>query len=139
MLKQYVIGHIYEITIIFVMVIGKGRKTILIEAFYILFFCFMGESISYFIGSFIPSSTIRIVLLSLTLALKRVRPEKMKHPSTVLTQNTRLFFAPADIGPMNSFGIVSEYQAVLPIASVVSIVLVIANIVSVQQKLEKGK
>ena len=109
----------------------------LTEAFYILFFYFTGEFISYFIDGFIPGSVIGMVLLA--LAFKKVKPEKVKRLSTVLTQNMGLFFVPAGVGLMNSFGIISEYWAVLLIASVVSTILVIASVALVQQKLEKGK
>lgn len=98
----------------------------LTEAFYILFFYFTGEFISYFIDGFIPGSVIGMVLLFLALAFKKVKPEKVKRLSTVLTQNMGLFFVPAGVGLMNSFGIISEYWAVLLIASVVSTILVIA-------------
>ncbi len=91
----------------------------LTEAFYILFFYFTGEFISYFIDGFIPGSVIGMVLLFLALAFKKVKPEKVKRLSTVLTQNMGLFFVPAGVGLMNSFGIISEYWAVLLIASVV--------------------
>ena len=82
--------------------------------------------------------------LALSLAacggrFKKVKPEKVKRLSTVLTQNMGLFFVPAGVGLMNSFGIISEYWAVLLIASVVSTILVIASVALVQQKLEKGK
>ena len=107
----------------------------LTEAFYILFFYFTGEFISYFIDGFV----IGMVLLFLALAFKKVKPEKVKRLSTVLTQNMGLFFVPAGVGLMNSFGIISEYWAVLLIASVVSTILVIASVALVQQKLEKGK
>ena len=114
----------------------------LTEAFYILFFYFTGEFISYFIDGFIPGSVIGMVLLFLALAFKKVKPEKVKRLSTVLTQNMGLFFVPVFpplVGLMNSFGIISEYWAVLLIASVVSTILVIASVALVQQKLEKGK
>ena len=80
----------------------------LTEAFYILFFYFTGEFISYFIDGFIPGSVIGMVLLFLALAFKKVKPEKVKRLSTVLTQNMGLFFVPAGVGLMNSFGIISE-------------------------------
>lgn len=112
----------------------------LTEAFYILFFYFTGEFISYFIRRFHTGiGVIGMVLLFLALAFKKVKPEKVKRLSTVLTQNMGLFFVPAGVGLMNSFGIISEYWAVLLIASVVSTILVIASVALVQQKLEKGK
>ena len=70
----------------------------LTEAFYILFFYFTGEFISYFIDGFIPGSVIGMVLLFLALAFKKVKPEKVKRLSTVLTQNMGLFFVPAGVG-----------------------------------------
>ena len=73
----------------------------LTEAFYILFFYFTGEFISYFIDGFIPGSVIGMVLLFLALAFKKVKPEKVKRLSTVLTQNMGLFFVPAGVGLMN--------------------------------------
>ena len=64
----------------------------LIEAFYILFFYFTGEFISYFIDGFIPGSVIGMVLLFLALAFKVVKPNKVKKLSTLLTENMGLFF-----------------------------------------------
>ena len=66
----------------------------LIEAFYILFFYFTGEFISYFIDGFIPGSVIGMVLLFLALAFKVVKPNKVKKLSTLLTENMGLFFLP---------------------------------------------
>ena len=82
----------------------------LTEAFYILFFYFTGEFISYFIDGFIPGSVIGMVLLFLALAFKKVKPEKVKRLSTVLTQNMGLFFVPAGVGLMNSFGINKNWK-----------------------------
>lgn len=81
----------------------------LIEAFYILFFYFTGEFISYFIDGFIPGSVIGMVLLFLALAFKIVKPNKVKKLSTLLTENMGLFFLPAGVGLMNSLGIISQY------------------------------
>ena len=104
----------------------------LIEAFYILFFYFTGEFISYFIDGFIPGSVIGMVLLFLALAFKVV-----KKLSTLLTENMGLFFLPAGVGLMNSLGIISQYWVVIVTASVVSTILVIASVALIQQKLGK--
>ena len=109
------------------------------EAFYILFFYFTGEFISYFIDGFIPGSVIGMVLLFAALAFKRVHPNKVKHISTALTQNMGLFFVPAGVGLMNSVGIISEYWAVILIASIVSTILVIACVGLTQQTFEKRR
>ena len=109
----------------------------LIEAFYILFFYFTGEFISYFIDGFIPGSVIGMVLLFLALAFKAVKPNKVKRLSTLLTENMGLFFLPAGVGLMNSLGIISKYWVVIVTASVVSTILVIASVSLIQQKLGK--
>ena len=109
----------------------------LIEAFYILFFYFTGEFISYFIDGFIPGSVIGMVLLFLALAFKVVKPNKVKKLSTLLTENMGLFFLPAGVGLMKSLGIISQYWVVIVPASVVSTILVIASVALIQQKLGK--
>ena len=109
----------------------------LIEAFYILFFYFTGEFISYFIDGFIPGSVIGMALLFLALAFKVVKPNKVKKLSTLLTENMGLFFLPAGVGLMNSLGIIPQYWVVIVTASVVSTILVIASVALVQQKLGK--
>ena len=109
----------------------------LIEAFYILFFYFTGEFISYFIDGFIPGSVIGMVQLFLALAFKVVKPNKVKKLSTLLTENMGLFFLPAGVGLMNSLGIISQYWVVIVTASVVSTILVIASVALIQQKLGK--
>ena len=109
----------------------------LIEAFYILFFYFTGEFISYFIDGVIPGSIIGMVLLFLALAFKVVKPNKVKKLSTLLTENMGLFFLPAGVGLMNSLGIISQYWVVIVTASVVSTILVIASVALIQQKLGK--
>ena len=109
----------------------------LIEAFYILFFYFTGEFISYVIDGFIPGSVIGMVLLFLALAFKVVKPNKVKKLSTLLTENMGLFFLPAGVGLMNSLGIISQYWVVIVTASVVSTILVIASVALIQQKLGK--
>lgn len=107
------------------------------EAFYILFFYFTGEFISYFIDGFIPGSVIGMVLLFLALTFKLVKPHKVKKISTFLTDNMGLFFLPAGVGLMSSLGIISKYWAVIVTASVVSTILVIASVSLIQEKLGK--
>ena len=109
----------------------------LIEAFYILFFYFTGEFVSYFIDGFIPGSVIGMALLFLALLFKVVKPNKVKKLSTLLTENMGLFFLPAGVGFMNSLGIISQYWVVIVTASVVSTILVIASVALIQQKLGK--
>lgn len=107
------------------------------QVFYILFFYFTGEFISYFINGFIPGSVIGMVLLFLSLAFKLVKPENVKKLSTLLTDNMGLFFLPAGVGLMNSFGFISTYWVIIVTVSVISTILVIASVALVQQKMGK--
>lgn len=107
------------------------------EVFYILFFYFTGEFISYFIDGFIPGSVIGMILLFLALLFKWVKPAKVKKISTLLTDNMALFFLPAGVGLMNSLGILSHYWTVILTASAVSTILVIVTVALVQQKMGK--
>lgn len=109
----------------------------LTEAFYILLFYFIGEFISTLIDGFIPGSVIGMVLLFLALVFKAVKPAKVRRISAVLTDNMGLFFVPAGVGLMTTFGIISQYWAVIVTASVVSTLLVIATVALIQQKLGK--
>lgn len=109
----------------------------LTEVFYILFFYFAGEFVSYWIDGFIPGSVIGMMLLFIALVFKKVKPVKVKRISTLLADNMGLFFVPAGVGLMTTFGILSEYWLVIATASVVSTLLVIASVGLVQQKLGK--
>lgn len=111
----------------------------LIEVFYILFFYFVGEAVSQLIDGFIPGSVIGMVLLFLALSFRCVKPQQVGRVSTLLTQNMGLFFVPAGVGLMNAIGIISQYWAVLLIASLVSTILVIASVAYTQESFEKKR
>ena len=111
----------------------------LTEAFYILFFFFTGEFISSLIDGFIPGRVIGMVLLFLALTFRCVKPAKVHRLSTVLTQNMGLFFVPAGVGLMNSFGIISQHWAVILTTTVISTILVITTVALVQEAFEKVK
>ena len=111
----------------------------LLQVFYILFFCFVGECISQCIHGFIPGSVIGMVLLFLALAFKVVKPCHVNKISKLLTDNMGLFFLPAGVGLMTSIGVISHYWAVILISCVISTILVIASVALVQQNFEKRK
>lgn len=108
----------------------------LIQAFYILFFYFIGEFFSYCIDGFIPGSVIGMVLLFLALVFKVVKPGKVNKASKILADNMGLFFIPAGVGLMNALGLLSQYWMVIVITSVISTILVIASVSIVQQTIE---
>lgn len=107
------------------------------EVFYILFFYFTGEFISFWIDGFIPGSVIGMMLLFTALVFKVVKPGKVKKISTLLTDNMALFFIPAGVGLMNSLDVISRSWTIIITASTVSTVLVIATVALIQQKLGK--
>ena len=111
----------------------------LLQVFHILFFYFVGESISHFIHGFIPGSVIGMVLLFLALAFKVVKPCHVNKISKLLTDNMGLFFLPAGVGLMTSIGVISHYWAVILISCVISTILVIASVALMQQNFEKRK
>jgi len=111
----------------------------LLQVFYVLFFYFVGELVSHCIHGFIPGSVIGMILLFLALAFKWVKPAHVDRISKLLTDNMGLFFVPAGVGLMTSFGIIARYWAVILVACVVSTVLVIASVGLTQQKFEKHK
>lgn len=136
LLNRHVIEHISSKAVIFAATL-KQRRDMLKQAFYILFFYFTGEFISYFIDGFIPGSVIGMILLFLALVFKLVKPDNVKKLSTLLTENMGLFFLPAGVGLMTALGVISQYWAVILTASVVSTILVIATVAFIQQKLGK--
>jgi holin-like protein len=109
----------------------------LIQVFYILLFYLLGELVSYVMGGFVPGSIIGMILLFLALAFRAVKPENIGKISKALTDNMGLFFVPAGVGLMTSFGIISEYWAVILVSSSVSTVLVIVTVGYIQQFMER--
>lgn len=109
----------------------------LIQVFYILFFYFIGEFLSYCIDGFIPGSVIGMILLFSALIFKVVKPGKVGKAAKILSENMGLFFIPAGVGLMNSMGLLSQYWMIIVITSVISTILVIASVAFVQQKMER--
>ena len=93
--------------------------------------------IFYCMNGFIPGSVIGMILLFLALAFKKVKPQHVDRVSKLLTANMGLFFIPAGVGLMNSFGIISHYWTVIIFASVISTILVISTVALLQQKMGK--
>ena len=111
----------------------------LTEAFYILFFFFTGEFISSLIDGFIPGSVIGLVLLFLGLTFLCGKRAKVQRLWSVLRQILGVFFVPAGVGLMNSFGIISQHWAVILTTTVISTILVITTVALVQEAFEKVK
>ncbi|WP_080905738.1 CidA/LrgA family protein [Parabacteroides sp. Marseille-P3160] len=107
------------------------------QVFYVLFFYFMGEVISYFTYGIVPGSVIGMILLFLSLAFKLVHPDKVKRVANLLTQNMGFFFLPAGVGLMNMFGLLSKHWVVILTICMASTIMVIASVALVQEHWER--
>ncbi len=107
------------------------------EVFFVLFFYFIGELVSYFINGFIPGSVIGMMLLFVSLVFKWVKPIKVERVSKALTDNMGFFFLPAAVGLMDSMDFISRYWTIIVTVASVSTLMVLATVGWVQQKMEQ--
>lgn len=107
--------------------------------FIILLFYFIGQIISYLIRGFIPGSIIGMMLLFICLYLKKVSPDNVSSVANAFTKNMAIFFIPAGVGILGSFGIVSKFLSSILIICSISTALVIAVVAIVQQKMERHR
>lgn len=111
----------------------------IIGFFIILFFYFVGESISYFIDHFIPGNIIGMLLLFFCLHFKLLNADRVKDTALGMTKNMTLFFIPPSVGLMEYAGLLSENWASILIVTFVSALLVLATVGWIQQKLGTKK
>ena len=97
----------------------------LIKIFFIFFFFWLGEFISYLMGEFVPGSVIGMILLFLALQTKLIKEE--------------LSFIPAGVGLMAQMDVVLANWWVILVAIVVSSILVIASVAYVQEQMERRR
>ncbi|CAM3149207.1 CidA/LrgA family protein [Streptobacillus ratti] len=76
---------------------------IIMELSYILFFSFIGQSLSKIINLPIPGSVIGLILFFLALQFKIVKLESVETTSKFLVDNLAILFIPAGVGIMISF------------------------------------
>ncbi len=105
--------------------------------FILLLFLFLGEAVSYYIGSFIPGSVIGMLLLFLALCIGIVKPNDVREVATFLTQNMVMFFIPASVGIMALWGSIAHCWEMLAVICVSTALLVIGVVGLVQQKIGK--
>ena len=90
---------------------------------FLFLFLAIGEFIVWRTGITVPSSIIGMLLLTLSLPTKLVKPRQIEMLSNFLVHNLGFFFVPAGIGLMNCLGIISEQWLPIVGASVVSTVV----------------
>lgn len=111
----------------------------LIKIFFIFFFFWLGEFISYLMGEFVPGSVIGMILLFLALQTKLIKEEHIDTPAKTFTDNMGLFFIPAGVGLMAQMDVVLANWWVILVAVVVSSILVIASVAYVQEQMERRR
>lgn len=114
------------------MVVIKG-------SFIILLFLFLGETVSYFIGGFIPGSVVGMLLMFASLSLKIVKVESVKVVADFLTKNMAMFFIPASIGIMEAWRALSDNLTFFLIVSFITTFLIIAVVSLIQEFFEKRR
>lgn len=107
--------------------------------FIILLFYFLGQSISYLIGGFVPGNIIGMILLFLALNFKIFEADKVKDVANAFTRNMAIFFIPAGAGLLGSYGLISKFWMSILVVCSVSTVLVIAVVAIIQQQMEGKK
>jgi holin-like protein len=107
------------------------------EVFYILFFYFIGELISYFISGFIPGSVIGMMLLFVSLVFQWIKPIKVERISNALTKNMGFFFIPAAVGLMDSLDFIAHHWTIIVTVASVTTLLVMGSVGWVQQIMER--
>ncbi len=92
----------------------------------ILFGCLAaGELIVWATGLALPASIIGMLLLTLSLELKLIKPEWIEGLSDFLVENLGFFFVPAGVAIMKYYGLlVGEFLPIV-VATVVSTLLVL--------------
>lgn len=121
------------------MLIIRTLMQTLIKIFFIFFFFWLGEFISYLMGEFVPGSVIGMILLFLALQTKLIKEEHVDTPAKTFTDNMGLFFIPAGVGLMAQMDVVLANWWVILVAVVVSSILVIASVAYVQEQMERRR
>lgn len=105
----------------------------------ILLFYFLGEFIAKLINGFVPGSIIGMLLLFGCLYFKLVHAETVSGVADAFTKNMAVFFIPAGVGLMGSFGLISKFWSSILIVCTVSTALVIIVVALIQQYMENRR
>ncbi len=94
----------------------------------IMIFYLLGETLSYIFSFDFPGSIIGMILLFAALNLKIVKIEDVKVVSDFFLKYMPLFFIPAGVSIMSSFGLIEEHLISIVLVIVISTVLMLAFI-----------
>jgi len=105
--------------------------------FFILVFYLLGTVLSTWMGHLVPGSVIGMLLLFFSLLSGIVKPESVRSVAHMLTSTMSLFFIPAGVGVMLYWNVLDENKFTIIAACVVSTLLIIGTVGSIQEHFEK--
>lgn len=103
----------------------------------IMIFYVLGFILNHIIADIMPSSVCGMILLFLALQLKIIKPKHVEKTANMITKNMAIFFVPVGVSIMAYYDIITRNLATLLVVSIVSTILVILSVGTVQQYLEK--
>ncbi len=113
------------------------RGSILFQIFYLLIFYAFGELVSILIERFIPGSVLGMLFLFFALKKGILREGDVADASLFLTKNMGVFFIPAGVGLITQLDLLKQHWFPIALAMVISSILVLAVVASLQQWLGK--
>lgn len=97
-------------------------------AAYIMLFYLLGEIVSLLIGKMVPGSVCGMVLLFFALTTKIIDPKSVKSSCKGLTKNMAIFFVPAGVGIVATYGLICNnlmaFVTIIPLSTILVIIVV---------------
>ena len=115
---------------------GGKLMTILIQAFIIFFFSYIGTYISNTFNLVFPGSFIGLILMFLSLYFKIIKLKHIETVGTWLKDNMGFLFVPLTVGLMNEFNILKLHWFTLTIVMVLSTAITYVFTAKIVEKLE---
>lgn len=89
-------------------------------------FLALGELVVWATGTSVPSSIIGMLMLTVCLGLKIIKPRHVEGVADFLVKNLGFFFVPAGVGLMGYFDLLAGQWLPIVVASAASTIIVIA-------------
>lgn len=110
--------------------------SLVIQAFWVLFFYLLGQGISFLTAGILPGSVIGMLLLFIALNLGYIKEKQVAQVSNVLLKNMVLFFLPAAVGLITTLKLVMDNMLSIATATLVSTTAVIITVGLIQQRMK---
>ncbi len=104
----------------------------------IIFGCLLaGEGIRKLFGLSVPSSVIGMLLLTLLLHFRLIKPHSIKSISDFFIKNMAFFFIPPGVGILSYFGLIKDEIVPIAVSAFFSTLIVLAVVGLIYQKAGK--